>query len=346
MVVRYAERAAFVIMKEGADFPTGPEGDERLMPMDFNNDLRDEIMKHLPYDKTDAALSAEIAALPTTDLVCRFFNWLSRFIHPHPRVVLKSQAYVFRRVPPKEQVYLEHLGEKIEAGKDIAPHLSRGVIHGFVNGTPVTAKKNLGRRRDLDLLLNDWGIHHLHLPDALDSDGFVRRDPVLDRDLLLFAMFQDHRAYFLDVLPHGEWTNESLVEIAVRNWPSARLFIRLNVVAISETTTAAERQRLRAAGVNVPMQIDGGVYMAGMGGLTTAGTGTHTMMRAQRLLRSLFEIARKMGDDPNHLRPLVERQGYAYPQNPDFHVIFGSAPASWEFVIKEEVTGAMIWIRA
>jgi hypothetical protein len=86
-------------------------------------------------------------------------------------------------------MYLERIIEEIETGKDLSPRLSRGVVHGLVKGGRVKANMNFGRRPDLDLLLNDWGIHHLHLPDVLDSDGFVRRNPALDMDMLLFVIF-------------------------------------------------------------------------------------------------------------------------------------------------------------
>jgi hypothetical protein len=116
-------------------------------------------------------------------------------------------------------------------------------------------------------------VHHLHLPDILDSDGFVRRDPALDADLLLFAIFRNDRAYLLDVLSHGDWTNESLVEIAVRNWPGDRLFVSLQgAVGISQTLQQGDRQKLRSAGVNSLIQIDGEVYISASGGLTAAGT--------------------------------------------------------------------------
>lgn len=312
--------------------------------MNFQQDLRDEVMKWLPRDSSDPSVTAELSALHTGELIIRFFNWLSRLIHPHPRQVLRSQQYIFRRMLPREQVYLERIVEKIETGADLSPHLTRGVAHGFVQRAPATMKKNLGRRRDLDLLLNEWGIHHLHLPDVLDNDGFVRRDPVLDRNLLLFAIFQADKAYLLDVSPHGEWTNERLVAIAVRNWPNARLFWSLNALGPAQAVTQDDRQKLRSVGVTTPIQVDGKVFIAATGGITTAGTATQSVLRANNLLRALTDIERKIAADPGYFRPQVENSGWAYPENPEFHAIFIRTPLSWEFAIREEVTGCVIRI--
>lgn len=70
-----------------------------------------------------------------------------------------------------------------------------------------------------DLLLNDWGIYHLHLGDTYESDGFcTRTGPVL------FCYFDQKSVYFLDILEHGRghgdvWVNERLLEIMNQNWP-------------------------------------------------------------------------------------------------------------------------------
>jgi hypothetical protein len=311
--------------------------------VDLLRDLRDDVTKQLPYDETDAALAAELSSLPLGELVARFFNWLERLIHPHPRQVLESQQFIAQAVPALEQAYLERIIEKIAAGADLNSHLSRGIIHGFIKEIPPPAKKNLGRRRDLDLLLNEWGIHHLHLPDVLDSDGFVRRDPTLDKDLLLFAMFRPERAYLLDVLPHGVWTKEGLVEVAVRNWPDAGLFITpKGVVRLSQTTKERDRQKLRSAGVSAFIEIDGKVFYGATGGLTSAGTSLQSTRRAHHLLNTLADLHKKLDSDPQHLRPQVESAGKTYPENPEFHLIFARMRMGWGFAIREAVSGTVI----
>ena len=78
----------------------------------------------------------------------------------------------------------------IEAGEDLTPRLSRGVKTAY-EPKPMRDKR-LHRRRDLDLLIADWGVHHLHLGTTVCADGFVERG-----DDLLFAAFGDDTAYLL-----------------------------------------------------------------------------------------------------------------------------------------------------
>ena len=76
-----------------------------------------------------------------------------------------------------------------------------------------------------DALLNDWGIHHVHLGTTIDSDGFVTRtEPVL------FARFDSANAYLIDVLPHGSWSLQRLVKDLYDNWSASIKHFRINGV--------------------------------------------------------------------------------------------------------------------
>lgn len=312
--------------------------------MNFEQDVRDEVLKWLPFDRTDLELTAELEAKPTREMLVWFFNWLSRIPHPHPRQVFRSQEYTFRRLSTREQVYLARLEDLIESGEYLAPHLSRGIISGYDGDRNPAQKKNLLRKKSLDLLLNDWGVHHLHLPDVLDSDGFVRRDRSVDEDLLLFVMFRDRQAFLLDVLPHGVWSDDRLVEIAVKNWPDARLFVELHAFGLSESCSAADKKKLRAVGVTSAIQIGDKVYMPPKGGISTAGTGAAAAIKANSLRSELLKVEKGLTDDPAYLRPQIERLGHSFPKNPNYRVLFIRTDFEWMFVVKESVTGAVFKI--
>lgn len=74
--------------------------------------------------------------------------------------------------------------------------------------------KRLHRRSDLELLISDWGLHHLHLTTELEPDGFVERT-----DDLLFAAFTDKDAYLIGIYPHGSWVLREVIETLVQEWP-------------------------------------------------------------------------------------------------------------------------------
>jgi hypothetical protein len=310
----------------------------------FEQDLRDEIVRYLPYDRTDSRLTGELAEMPTSELLVWFFNWLNRLIHPHPRQVFKSREYLFRRLDAREQVLLDRLTDKIEAGTDVNPHLSRRIMQGYVGRKPESSGKNLGGRRDLDLLLNDWSIHHLHLSETVVSDGFVRRERDSDPDLLLFAIFREDSAYLVDVGLHGAWADRRLVEISVRNWPDESLFLPLNgIIPPRQDPDRSERHTLRSIGVASPISVDGKAYV-GRGIMSSAGTTMAAARQASRLRHSLSHISKGIAADPDHLRPMIEASGHTYPRSPRFRLVFLRSPSRWEFAIREEVTESLIGI--
>ena len=86
---------------------------------------------------------------------------------------------------------------KIEKGESVNPHLNSAT-----------------KKDQLDGLLYDWGIHHLHLGETFSAPGYVERTgPVL------FAIFRKDDVYFIDIRNHEGWSDKNLLEIVNRNWP-------------------------------------------------------------------------------------------------------------------------------
>lgn len=62
-------------------------------------------------------------------------------------------------------------------------------------------------REDRDLMVADWGIHHLHLSSEIDSDGFVKRGGDL-----LFAAFGADDAYLIGIYQHlTDWARKEVL---------------------------------------------------------------------------------------------------------------------------------------
>jgi hypothetical protein len=197
---------------------------------------------------------------------------------------------------PKRSQYADALDEimrRISAGGDLMPFLSRGIKTPY---EPITVRKaKMHQRKHRDLLLADWGIHHLHLSTTIEHDGFVKRT----RDLL-FAIFASDDAYLLDIYGHGDWVLHAVVEVAVRNWPRARIFREIHgVVGLSQQYSDEDRLELRKAGVAQLLEIDGKVYMPP--GQTTAGTPLDVTLRVNELMWELQRL-RELGD----LKPVLD----------------------------------------
>jgi len=183
---------------------------------------------------------------------------------------------------------------------------------------PATTPTPLHLRADLDLLLADWGIHHLHLSPT--NDGARTAD-------LLFAVFRPDDAYLLQILPHGSWTDESLVAIIARNWPTARLLGGpLTGFSLTQPITPDERKRVRRGGVASLIEVDGKSYLPR--GQTTAGTAIDATKRADVLMHELDRQRTLLAGDPGALDEQVAAAG-----------IPGGGPGDWRPYVGDDQLG-------
>ncbi len=198
-------------------------------------------------------------------------TWRGRFIPPQPRRVHASKEL------QGKAINLASLRSKIEAGDDLARHLSARVHNPFKN----TAPPALEHRTDRDSLLADWGVHHLHVSARMRKGGAARGDGVL------LGVFKEDDAYLIDVIGHRDnWAARQILSIVVHNWPSAGLMHESRwATAVSPDWSDEDRRDLRNAGVASGLiQIDGKVYASAEIGQTTAGTPMPASRRANALL--------------------------------------------------------------
>ena len=268
------------------------------------------MLANLPHDP---AHTAELEKETAESLLIIYSNWRSRLFPAVPRRVHRSKALSASPLS-SDQRYRAGLAEiaaKLENGQDLTPYLSRGIRHGYVPHRPG------GRREDLDLLLNDWGVHHLHLSTATRTNGFVARTKHL-----LFAVIRPQDAYLIDIIGHGGWTRESVVEIMVREWPHANLALEMKgIISPEERLSETQRKSLRDKHVNASFEIDGKTYMAA-GGLTSAGTSFLSTIGVQRLLRTLDAFEQMLKDNPDCLREAATKQDLILSSQRDLHFAF------------------------
>ena len=84
-----------------------------------------------------------------------------------------------------------------------------------------------------DRMLNDWGVHHLHLGDHIQRNGFIDRTKAL-----LFCRFEQDDAYFVDILSHDYFFEQNLGVIMHENWPDMLRRHRLNGIKGAPITNA------------------------------------------------------------------------------------------------------------
>jgi hypothetical protein len=285
------------------------------MTFNFEEDIRQHVLHEL---RREPAADPPLNAMDAHELLIVYRNWLNRLVSIHPRMVHLSKAMIANPLTTdgKYAPGLAAITSKIQRGTDVTPHLSRGIKYGYDPAT-VSSGAALQRRRDLDLLLNDWGVHHLHLSTDLESDGFVKRDgPVL------FAAFRSDDVYFIDIMQHGDWTREHVLEVIVDEWPGAGLVQEVPEAAgVGYTPTEDDLKKLRKSGISTLIQIHGKSYRP-VAGLTTAGVSLVTMQTVLPVFESIKWFERKLIDDPNFVAQAMSGEGVAVPADPELHFAF------------------------
>jgi hypothetical protein len=263
-------------------------------------------------------------------------GWRARIIHPHRREVNISTELRANPALTSNQRNFETFRKKIENGDQLWPHLSRKIESGF----------------DLDLLLNDWGIHHFHLSETVDSDGFVNRNRIHGQEEpLLFAMFKQSNAYLLDFGKHGDWYNDRFPKIAHYNWPTARLYVFVEGMKLLDPNKPDEkveitmemRKHLRNSRINTGIEIPEGLLMTP--GITGSGVSTKVAMAANKVWNNIarFELELQRSDFPELFRKAT---GKDYPTNPSFHFRFSHTTLQNRCEIYESESNCTVWAHA
>lgn len=230
--------------------------------MDFFHDLA----KILGSELTTAGYSPS-PATSDESIVRDYLNVIHRLIPTKPRIVLESSELV---CPPDLTAGYEELKRKASAGESLIPHQSRGL-------------DDLEYR---DQLLNDWGIHHLHLGTTLESHGYVKRTGPL-----LFARATDDHLFAIQIYKHGAWSKKQIVEILHRNWPDSIERYRLKgIVRLVTQHTDQDIKNLRDAGIQALVQVDNSVYGPIGGGIMTSGESMLVMQSVIDLRRSCRQL--------------------------------------------------------
>jgi hypothetical protein len=259
---------------------------------------------------------------------------MNRHVLPRPRDVKKSKTFLANPILSQHAADFAVIIDDIERGHDLTRYISRGI-----KNVVSSATKSLKERRDLDLMLNDWNVHHLHISTVLEPDGFVKRDGPL-----LFAVFQPRTAYLIDVMQHGDWTRKHVIRVVADEWPNEGIVHeikgsgKLKVVGMTRDYTEEEHQKQREVGINVLMEIDGRVLRPG-GGITTAGTTIKASRAADQLIIELETFETYARGNPDWMKATFARYGVPYPEKPTIEFRFLEEGG---YGIFETVTGTLI----
>lgn len=200
--------------------------------------------------------SGELAAEDWEGVLHIYGAWRHRLVPARRRRAHLAIELTGEAEPGPYREAFQTIVARIEEGQSLRAYLSKNSAVAYQRDDGLAHH----RRRDRDLMLAEWGIHHLHLSNQALDGGFVQRT-----EHVLFAIFRPEDAYLLGVFAHPRHTNWAAKDIlarALRNWPDAGLVDVSNcAVGLTQEYTDEERLELRNAGVNTAMMINGRVCL-------------------------------------------------------------------------------------
>lgn len=298
--------------------------------MDFHRDIREFVLSHLPHPP-DAR--GELEAESTSSLLITYFNWFGRLIPVRKRRVHKSAELKSKvnDLKTSHRRCIRELESDISRGNDLRPYLSHHVDVGYVPSH--RAPKKTKCREDRDLLLYDWGFHHLHLGGRVGGDGKVARS-----GSLLIVGFMPHDAYLVDVRRHGDWYAREVLKTIVRNWPESGLLLpSLSGIRLATPFTEEEGKELRDAGVAASgFEYEGKIWTP-RDFLTIAGTSGRATRRSNEIMHALHRIEKLLRSDPEAV--LAEFDGRVdFPPDPRWRFFIDKD----QYGIREQTTNARL----
>lgn len=266
----------------------------------------------LPTPKIDlyadwiAHVRAELAGLgyqlpsetSAQDAVFAYYSFNLRAIRPLRRVV-KRAAGLGEHAAGYEDV-LDEIQRRAEKGELLLAYLSKRLADPSYN----------------DPMLNDWGVHHLHLGRQRDTSGFIERTGPL-----LFAHVTRDAFYMLGVYGHGSWTDIGILEAILNNWPE--LLEQHEVAGLNISgppITSDEHKRLRTKNGNTVVKLSNGKdYFPMGGGVASSGISINAVFFHDGWAAWLAKIQDWI---VSHIEELERRlpQGLSFRHPPEFQM--------------------------
>ena len=231
-------------------------------------------------------------------IIVRYLGIQRRLIPKRPRTIHKSEGFL---CPTQYLLSLAELERMIAIGNDLMPYISKRI-------------ENLNYA---DAMLNEWGVHHLHLGERKrinrNRNGcFVERT----RELL-FCYFTDSDAYFVGIFDHCDFLLQAVIEVIHENWPCLLGSFRMPHVHSLYPRLSEDQSReirLSKSFMSLTEMRDDTVYFPPGGGVATSGDNLRDVMKTDRMLRMLTEMQvsivqfiedeRDTADAPPHSSPV------------------------------------------
>ena len=294
--------------------------------IDFEADLKELVIKELEYFKIKYSKKDDLFKL-----LIRYFTFRNKYIIPQKRKVYISSELAAKllQLPLDTQESLEKMYNWVNEGIDINCFQGRGL---YGQGS-----------RDYQNML--YGIVHLHLSankkdviPVVKKDGFAKAGRYL-----LFALFKEAEAYFIDIVPHPssltvenietEWTSAKVIKIIESNWPSLLDNTCIKGASLCDGNgeiieqTDYDIAALTAHHITTFIQGKEGLYFTNFG-VTTSGDSTMAVMSAQKFINNARRYQLWYTENEVQIQDtfylMLKNNGQIVPEKYDIHLDYMS----------------------
>lgn len=245
-------------------------------------------------------------------------EWLIRIPVKSRRIVHKSIELNKKILTPFEIKNLSDIEKIIIFGGDLKPYL--GDITRAIRNR--TSKNN-------DFFFSDWGLLHLHL----GADFENKKTRVSRSKRVLMAKFTRDHAYFIDIANHGRgypdvWGDISHLKLLHENWPDIlEGRIMRDMIVDDREISSSDYIKLRNAGINTPIIINGEAFISPNLGIATDGSHIAAVDISLQIQRELDKAEANFREiEPTAEAFLVLKKdfsiGFLIPENNTYYCIY------------------------
>jgi hypothetical protein len=266
--------------------------------------FRRRLVELIPCDPEDAR--ADLQVMKPRELLRWYVNWADRYIAPRPRRVLTWNGFLQHGSAQPHLEAVRYLAERIEAGEDLTPFLSRDIDRfGYVGPKPRSVQWEPVK----DYALNAYETHHLHLTAKIRANGWSKRSRTL-----LYVSFSRDSAFFVMVGDHKSFDDGTLARaIGEARVGTADEF--KGILGPGRQCTMLDQDRLQRRGFSTAFQVGDHTVIGAQ--LSSDGTAPLQAMHADRMIDYMIRVDPQL-DVPGFGREWFEQKGWCYPATPAF----------------------------
>jgi len=240
-------------------------------------------------------LGVDYSGKDTRQILVDYFSLKHKLISNSKRTVLSAKHLQEKVNTLGLKEIFDEILKKIAKGRDLNPHLSKGVL----------------KPSKHDFILNEWKLHHLHLTNLKknESDYFFVRG-----DFLLFMHVQDYQIYLIDIIPHSDrlvFAKKDFIRIVKENWSDLHdkfLFGDGEMQLLDDLSEEdIANYRRQPFGVLMVTQVDNQTYMPGLGS-TTSGHSLEAMRNMDGFHRQLWDIQNQLIEKDEFLKKSIKKK--------------------------------------